>query len=160
MPKLEKVPGSINSIGPASIGIERETHAAIKALAEKEGLPISEYMKTIVAEKTGKSPTQSMWSRFNTSPEKLENMEKSLQETRSISRMLAAMVVLSQPVAWVEEIRKPGSIMEDMLPEARREMDEIINRSLELAKTLKNKQNMPEFNLNFNQEKEGNYGNV
>lgn len=120
----------ITMAGSASVGIDKVTHEKIKQLAN--GQPIAQYLRDLI-KKESESGLQS-----NFQPETpIDRVNKSLQETSALARAVAALLIMGNPAAYIEEFNNPGSIINKLLPEARYQIQDILDMAAVWAKNKK-----------------------
>lgn len=108
---------STRSIGEAMIRSDVDTREKLKAAAASAGMPVSEYLRCLADEVSkNKQATLDGW----------EPPVKADSQTTKLTRVMAAIVVLATPWAWVDEFKHPGSIM-GYISKGEGELDEVLD---------------------------------
>lgn len=118
------VPSSVGQIekGYTGVRIGIQTHARLATLAAEENTSIAAVIARLSSEAIGDSGQ----STFTKRTEPISKLQKSLEQTSQLSRVMASMLILGQPASWLYELKEPGTIMQDLLPETRLQIEEAI----------------------------------
>lgn len=128
-----KSPYSTYSLGPAVIRSDKPTVEKLKAAARARDITLVEYLRLLADE--GARDLQTTFS----PPSPAIIVSRCQEQTSNLARFVAALLIMSQPASYIEELRKPGSIMDTLLPETRREVEAILNQGKAWARGMADK---------------------